>query len=77
MTISSEVLPDPLGPTTAMDSPGATARSTPLRISTGPARLVSVSETSREGDDGFGHDSQSAPAGACPELCKFLLHMVT
>src|SRR5262245_28228958 len=49
MIINSEVLPEPLGPTMATDSPGAMLTSTPRRISTGPARLASVNETlSRE-----------------------------
>src|SRR5262252_9197490 len=44
--INSDVLPDPLGPTTATDSPAPISTLTRLKISTGPARLESVSETS-------------------------------
>ncbi len=44
-TISSDVLPEPDGPTTASDWPSVTSRLTLRRISTGPARLVRVSCT--------------------------------
>ena len=75
MTMSSEVLPEPLGPTTATDSAGGTARSTPFRISTGPARLVSVSDTARKVDDGFGHDSQQLLPGLAPSFASFYFNI--
>ena len=77
MIISSEVLPEPLGPTMATASPDAISMSTPRKISTGPARLASVNETlSREMTGSatwqrlliFG---MSGPE-ACLKLCKFL-----
>ena len=62
MTISSEVLPEPLGPTMATDSPGATSRSTRFRISTGPARLASVSDTLSRAMTGLATIAMRLPA---------------
>ena len=72
MTISSDVLPEPLGPTTATDSPGAISTSTRLRISTGPARLASVSETSCKAMTGSATIAKGSRPRACLGLCKFL-----
>ena len=72
MIISSEVLPEPLGPTTATDSPGAMPTSTPLRISTGPARLASVSETPRKAMTGSATIRKRLLPEGLPGLCKFL-----
>ena len=57
ITMSSDDFPEPLGPTRATDWPSATERSTPRNISTGPARLLSVSVTS------FQSMAGSGPAG--------------
>ena len=49
-----------------------------LRISTGPARLASVSETSSQGDDGFGHDRKRLPArGLASGSASFYVNSVT
>ena len=40
--MSSEVFPDPEGPTTAADCPRGIASETPRKMCTGPARLVKV-----------------------------------
>src|SRR5262249_51579013 len=45
ITIKSDDFPDPLGPVSATDWPSSTVRSMPRKISTGPARLLSVSVT--------------------------------
>ena len=74
--MSSEVLPDPLGPTTAMDSPGETARSTLLRISTGPARLVRVSDTSARSITGLVTIPNRLLPGLAPSFASFYFNTV-
>ena len=73
-TISSEVLPEPLGPTTATDSPGAMSTSTRYRISTGPARLVSVSETSRKSMTGLATIAQAPARGLASGFASFYVN---
>ena len=62
-----EVLPDPDGPTTATDSPGATARSMPRRTLTGPAALTRVRWTSSSST------AQSEPAMRARSLFRPIL----
>ena len=72
MIISSEVLPEPLGPTTATDSPGVISTSTRFRMSTGPARLASVSETFRKSMSELATIAMGSRPRACLGLCEFL-----
>ena len=53
ITIRSEDLPEPLGPTSATDCPSGTVRSMPRKISTGPALLLSVSVTAFRSMTGY------------------------
>ncbi len=55
MIISSEVLPDPLGPTMATDSPGAISRSTRLQDLDRAGAAGQRQRDIVEGNDGVGH----------------------
>jgi hypothetical protein len=60
----------------AMDSPGRTARSTPLRISTGPARLVRVSETAARSITGLVTIPYELLPGLAPSFANFYFNIV-
>src|SRR5262249_33030471 len=70
--INSEVLPDPLGPTTATDSPAPISRLTRFKISTGPARLDSLSETPLRAMTGLATIAPASRPRPCLGLCKLL-----